>query len=215
MRVLRGASSGDSSVEELRPQLRSARNVIQTDDAGDKRLLRLKSRKVGEDTKVSTKIDGGISERVNGGIDGRVNGGIGERVDGGIGERVDGGSMSGSMVGLVRGSMEETVRGSMEGLVRGLAGGLMGVSIKELIGWLVTKRSDVSVPAESKRGKWCAVMCVRNGPTLGVYWHEGRCGGDRGKRDCVPLLSVNMSVGTAKKGEGVKKARSCTSPKVR
>ena len=68
-----------------------------------------------------------------------------------------------SMVRSVKGLMEGSVRGSMEGSMKGLARGLMGELMKELTEW-----RNVSVPAEWKREKWCAVMCVRDGPNLGV-----------------------------------------------
>ena len=127
-RVLRGArdSSGDSNVEELRPQQRSARNVIQTDDAGDKKFLRLKSRKTGKDTTVSTRIDGGIDGGIDGRVDGgiveRANGGISEKVDGGMGERIDGGNgerVDGRICEKVHRGIGERVSEGIDGSVKG------------------------------------------------------------------------------------------------
>lgn len=127
-RVLRGArdSSGDSNVEELRPQQRSARNVIQTDDAGDKKFLRLKSRKTGKDTTVSTRIDGGIDGGIDGRVDGgiveRANGGISEKVDGGMGERIDGGNgerVDGRIGEKVHRGIGERVSERIDGSVKG------------------------------------------------------------------------------------------------
>ena len=127
-RVLRGArdSSGDSNVEELRPQRRSARNVIQTDDAGDKKFLRLKSRKTGKDTTVSTRIDGGIDGGIDGRVDGgiveRANGGISEKVDGGMGERIDGGNgerVDGRICEKVHRGIGERVSEGIDGSVKG------------------------------------------------------------------------------------------------
>ena len=87
-----GDSVDDSSVTEQRPQRRSARNVIQSGDAGDKKLLRSKSKRSGKSTKVSTGIgevgDDGIGERVDVGICEGADGGIGERVEGEIEGRV-------------------------------------------------------------------------------------------------------------------------------
>ena len=149
-RVLRGArdSSGDSNVEELRPQRRSARNVIQTDDAGDKKFLRLKSRKTGKDTTVSTRIDGGI----DGGIDGRVDGGIGERANGGISERVDGGigeRIDGGIGERVDGELSEKVDGGMGERIDGGNGervdGRIGEKVHRGIGERVSERIDGSV----------------------------------------------------------------------
>ena len=75
---------GDSSVTEQRPQRRSARNVVQSGDAGDKKLLRSKSKRSGKSTKVST----GIGEVGDDGIGEGIDGGIGERVEGEIEGRV-------------------------------------------------------------------------------------------------------------------------------
>ena len=77
-------SARDSSVTEQRPQRRSARNVIQSGDAGDKKLLRSKSKRSGKSTKVST----GIGEVGDDGIGEGIDGGIGERVEGEIEGRV-------------------------------------------------------------------------------------------------------------------------------
>ena len=157
-------SVGDSSMTEQRPQRRSARNVIQSEDAGVKKLLRSKSTRSGKDTKVSTGIDGGFGEVGDDGLGERVDVGIHEGVDGEIGERVEG-----EMEGMV---VDETVRCLCSHRVE--EGEMVCCDVSEMV------------------------------PPL-VHRHEGRCGGDGGKRVCVLLLSVDMFVGTTKRSGGVEK----------
>ena len=120
---------------------------------------------------------------VRGSIEGlaRVDGGIGERVDGVISERVDGG-------------IDERIGEGINGSVNG---GIDGMTGNEAVRCLCASRVE-------EEEMVCCDVCQRWSHLRCIGMKEG-VGGDGGKRVCVPLLSVGMSIGTAKRGEEVGK----------